>query len=117
MGTLDADGICRVKGRVREMIIRGGENIYPAEIENALMTHPAVAMVAVVGVDHPRLGQEVGAVICFKAGLEAATAELETHVGKFVASFKIPRAWRFVDAMPLTASGKIRKVELEPLFK
>jgi len=116
MGTLGADGICKVKGRVREMIIRGGENIYPAEIENALMTHPAVAMVAVLGVAHPRLGQEVGAVVKLKKGVDVSIPELELHVGKFVAKFKIPKAWHFIDAMPVTASGKIRKVELEPLF-
>lgn len=117
IGSLDADGYCRIRGRLREVIIRGGENIYPAEIEDALMQHPAVAMAAVVGVDHSRLGQEVGAVVKLRPGTEPTTESLESHVGKFVASFKIPKVWRFVDAMPLTASGKVRKVELEAMFK
>jgi fatty-acyl-CoA synthase len=117
MGTLDAEGFCRIKGRLREMIIRGGENIYPAEIENALLTHPTVALAAVVGFDHPRLGQDVAAVIKLRPGAKTDTAELERHVGRFVASFKVPKTWRFVDNMPLTASGKVRKVELEAMFR
>jgi acyl-CoA synthetase (AMP-forming)/AMP-acid ligase II len=117
LGTMAADGYCRIKGRLREVIIRGGENIYPAEIENALLAHPAVALAAVVGVDHPRLGQEVAAVITLRPGVKAGIAELESHVRKFVASFKVPKTWRFVECMPLTASGKVRKVELEAMFR
>ena len=117
MGSLDADGYLRILGRLREVIIRGGENIYPAEIENALMAHPAVAMVAVVGADHPRLGQDVAAFIQLHPGAQASVAELEAHVRKQVASFKVPRTWRFVDSLPMTASGKIRKVELEELLR
>jgi fatty-acyl-CoA synthase len=116
LGSLDAAGYCRVRGRLREMIIRGGENVYPVEIENALMTHPDVAMVAVIGVAHARLGQEVGAVVKLRPGASAGSAELERHVAGYVASFKVPRAWHFVDAMPMTASGKIRKFELEGIF-
>jgi len=117
LGVLDANGYCTIKGRLREMIIRGGENIYPAEIENALLTHPAVALAAVVGFDHPRLGQDVAAVVTLRPGAKPSIPELESHVGKFVASFKVPKTWRFVETMPLTASGKIRKVELEAMFK
>jgi len=117
VGTLDAEGYCRVKGRVRDVIIRGGENIYPAEIEGALLTHPGVAMAAVVGVDHPRLGQEPAAVILCRPGSQPGADELAAHVAAVVASFKVPRHWRFVDAMPMTASGKIRKIELEEAFR
>ena len=63
LGSLDADGYCRIKGRLREMIIRGGENVYPAEIEQCLELHPGVREAAVVGVDHPELGQEVKAIV------------------------------------------------------
>jgi len=117
VGTLDAEGYCRVKGRVRDVIIRGGENIYPAEIEGALLTHPGVAMAAVVGVDHPRLGQEPAAVIQRRPGADVSAGELEALVAGSVASFKVPKHWRFIDAMPMTASGKIRKVELEEAFR
>ena len=116
LGSLDEHGYCRIKGRLRELIIRGGENIYPVEVETALLSHPSVDMAAVVGVDHPRLGQEVGAVIKLRRGASADAALLETHVGQLVARFKVPRHWRFVDTMPLTASGKIRKVELQKMF-
>ena len=116
LGSLDAEGYCRIKGRLRELIIRGGENVYPVEIENALLAHPDVLMAAVVGVPHTRLGQDVGAVIKLRPGARAGSAELERHVAQYVASFKVPRAWHFVDAMPMTASGKIRKFELEAIF-
>ena len=117
IGTLDAEGYCRVKGRLRDVIIRGGENIYPAEIEGALLTHPGVAMAAVVGVDHPRLGQEPAAVIVRRPGAEVDAEALQAHVAATVARFKVPKHWHFVDAMPMTASGKIRKVELEEAFR
>ncbi len=81
------------------------------------MAHPDVAMAAVVGVDHERLGQEVGAAVVLREGASVSGEELEAHVAAAVASFKVPRHWRFVDAMPMTASGKIRKVELEQDFR
>lgn len=113
LGDMDEAGYIRIRGRCRELIIRGGENIYPAEIEAALMAHEGVTMAAVVGVPHERLGQEVGAVIM---GPERDSAILEAWLASQLASFKVPRHWRFVDAMPMTASGKVRKVELEGLF-
>jgi fatty-acyl-CoA synthase len=117
LGSLDAAGYCRINGRLRDLIIRGGENIYPAEIEAALLSHPAVAMAAVVGVHHPRLGQDIGAVVKLKPAAAVSNADLEAHAARSVAHFKVPRHWRFVESMPTTVSGKIRKVELEHLFK
>ncbi len=117
LGTMDSGGVVRIMGRLRDVIIRGGENIYPAEIEDALHSHPAVAMAAVVGVEHLRLGQEVGAVIQLRPATHASEAELEAHVGERIARFKTPRHWRYVEAMPLTVSGKIRKVDLEAMFR
>ena len=117
LGSMDASGLVRIRGRLREMIIRGGENIYPAEIEDVLLDHPAVAMAAVVGVEHERLGQEVGAVVQLRPGQAAGPAELEAHVERRIARFKVPRHWHYVEAMPLTVSGKVRKVELEALFR
>ncbi|MDG2004720.1 MAG: class I adenylate-forming enzyme family protein [Novosphingobium sp.] len=117
LGAMDEAGYVRIKGRLREVIIRGGENIYPSEIEDALLAHPAVAVAAVVGVDHERLGQEPGAVIQLRPDASVSGAELEEHLSTRVARFKIPRHWQFVDTVPLTASGKIRKIELEALFR
>jgi fatty-acyl-CoA synthase len=116
LGAMAADGVCRIHGRAREVIIRGGENIYPAEVEDALLRNPAVALAAVVGVEDERWGQRVGAVVKLKPGAAADPAALEAHAAGWVAHFKVPRDWRFVDALPMTASGKIRKVELEGLF-
>ncbi len=117
LGAMDPTGVVRIKGRLREVIIRGGENIYPPEIEDALLSHPAVAMAAVVGVEHERLGQEVGAVIQLRPKASVLEEELEAHVSARIARFKTPRHWRYVAAMPVTVSGKIRKVELEELFR
>jgi fatty-acyl-CoA synthase len=116
LGSLDADGYCRINGRLREMIIRGGENVYPVEIENALLAHPEVAMAAVIGVPDARLGQHVAAVVKLHPNASAGIAELERHVAGYVARFKVPKHWHVVDAMPMTASGKIRKFELEGIF-
>ena len=116
LGSMAADGVCRIHGRIRELIIRGGENIYPIEVEQALLEHPAVAMAAVIGVDDARLGQAVAAVIQLRPGAAVEPRALEAHAADFVAHYKVPRSWRFVEAMPMTASGKIRKVELQEMF-
>jgi fatty-acyl-CoA synthase len=117
LGAMDEQGYIRFAGRLREVIIRGGENIYPAEVEDALLSHPAVAMAAVVKVAHERLGHEVGAVVTFRPGMSAGFDELEAHAATQIAHFKVPRHWHALDAMPLTVSGKIRKVELEALLE
>ena len=117
LGAMDEHGYVRFAGRLREVIIRGGENIYPAEVEDALLSHPAIALAAVVKVPHERLGHEVGAVVTLAPGAEADIAAFEAHVAEAVARFKVPRHWRVLDQMPLTVSGKIRKVELEKLFE
>lgn len=117
LGSLDAQGYVRIGGRAREVIIRGGENIYPAEVEDALLAHPAVSAVAVVGVPDERWGQIVGAAVQLKTGVEPPTImELEAHAAIRLAHFKTPRRWIFVDAFPLTPSAKIRKVDVEKMF-
>ncbi len=116
IGSLDTEGYCRIKGRLREVIIRGGENIYPVEVENALQSHPDVALSAVVAIPHPRLGQDVAAAVKLRPGSSTTAEALEAHTRQLVASYKVPKTWRFVDSMPVTASGKIRKIELEALF-
>ena len=116
LGSLDARGYLRIHGRAREVIIRGGENIYPAEVEDALLRHPDVAAVAVVGAPDERFGQQVAAAVIPRAGSTLTAEALEAHAATRLAHFKVPRAWRFVSALPLTASGKVRKVEVEAMF-
>jgi fatty-acyl-CoA synthase len=113
LASMDEAGILRIQGRSRDVIIRGGENIYPAEVEGALMRHDAVVHAAVVGFDDERWGQQVAAFVQLDEGSALSEAELTEFVSKHVAHFKVPRLWRFVSSFPLTASGKIRKVELE----
>jgi acyl-CoA synthetase (AMP-forming)/AMP-acid ligase II len=99
------------------MIIRGGENIYPREIEELLFTHPAVADVAVVGVADERWGEEVAAVVRREAGAEVDEVELRAYVRERLAPQKAPRRWAFVDEFPLTPSGKIQKFVLREQFE
>ncbi len=116
LGTLDDSGYLRIVGRCRDVIIRGGENIYPAEVEDALLEHPGIALAAVVGIPDERWGQLVGAAVIPRDGHHLDPAELETYLDGRVAHFKIPRRWLFVAQLPMTPSGKVRKVEVEPLF-
>ncbi len=116
LGSIDDAGVVRIHGRAREVIIRGGENIYPIEVEDVLLRHPAVASVAVLATPSVRWGEEVGAVVKLVSPAAASAADLEEHTARSLAHFKVPRHWRFVSEFPLTASGKIRKVELGALF-
>ena len=112
LGTMDARGFLRITGRVKDMIIRGGENLFPAEIENVLVTHPDIAEVAVVGVPDARWGEIV---ICFFRPREAcqpAKAELVGHVRRELAAPKTPAEWIALQSFPLTGSGKIQKFVL-----
>jgi fatty-acyl-CoA synthase len=111
--SMDDDGVVRVHGRAREVVIRGGENVYPAEVEGVLLEHPDVTGAAVVGVPDDRLGQQVAAFVLLRDDAAEDAAELEQFVAARLAPFKVPRTWRFVDSFPMTASGKVRKVELE----
>jgi fatty-acyl-CoA synthase len=107
LGSMDDRGYCRIAGRIKEMIIRGGENIYPREIEAVLLGHPGVTDAAVVGVADRFWGEEVGAVICSPA--PPAVAELTELCRGSLARYKVPTRWLFTDTLPLTATGKIRK--------
>ncbi len=117
LGSRDAAGNITVRGRVREVIIRGGENVYPAEIEAALHAHPAVAACAVVGIADPSWGELVGATVVLENRPPGSpppdTEELEAFLSNQIAHFKIPRVWRFADALPLTASGKVRRTQVK----
>jgi fatty-acyl-CoA synthase len=112
LGTMDANGYVRVTGRIKEMIIRGGENIYPREIEEFLHTCPQIADVQVVGIPSEKYGEEVMAWIKLKRGAEMAPEQVTQFCHGKIASFKIPRHIRFVDAFPMTGSGKIQKFKM-----
>ena len=113
LGVMDADGYARITGRLKEMIIRGGENIYPAEIEAYFATHPKVAQAAVFGVPDERWGEEVGAWIQLRDGATATVDELRTWASRKLAHFKVPRYLRLVDEFPMTVTGKIQKYRIQ----
>lgn len=115
--SMDARGFCRVTGRLKDMIIRGGENIYPREIEEVLYTHPAVAEVAVVGIPDDYWGEQVGAVVSFKADLTASGEALREYVAARLARHKVPSQWYALPAIPATASGKLQKFRLVDMFR
>jgi fatty-acyl-CoA synthase len=109
LATMDEDGYVSIVGRIKDLIIRGGENIYPREVEEFLYTHPAVADVQVIGIPSPRYGEEVMAWVKLKPGAAATGEELEGFCQGRISSFKIPRHWKFVDGFPMTVTGKIQK--------
>jgi len=112
LATMDERGYCQITGRLMDMVIRGGENLYPAEILAALHEHADVADVAVVGVPDLLMGEELAAFIRCGARRPSA-AELHAHVRARLAAPKTPRYWVFVEAYPLTGSGKIQKFALK----
>ena len=113
MAKVDEDGYFFIVDRKKDMIIRGGYNIYPREIEEILYEHPAVREVAVVGVVHDELGEEVGAAVALKSGAQVTPEELREHVKGQVAAYKYPRHVWLVDELPKGPTGKILKREIE----
>jgi fatty-acyl-CoA synthase len=109
IATLDADGYCNIVGRIKDMVIRGGENIYPREIEEFLYRHPKIDEVEVFGVPDPKYGEEVCAWIKLHAGESATEEEIRAFCRNEIAHFKIPRYIRFVDDFPMTVTGKVQK--------
>lgn len=116
LGALDERGYCRVTGRLKDMIIRGGENIYPSEIEAVLARHPGIADVAVVGVPDAYWGEQVAAFVRPATDPAPPVEELEAFVLGTLARFKRPRHWVFVSRFPQTASGKVQKFVLREAF-
>jgi long-chain acyl-CoA synthetase len=108
----DEDGFYFIVDRKKDMIIRGGYNVYPREIEEVLYEHPAVAEAAVIGVPHPDLGEEVGAVVALKPGAAATVDELRDFVKQRVAAYKYPRHLQIIAALPKGPTGKILKREI-----
>jgi fatty-acyl-CoA synthase len=109
IATMDENDYLRIVGRSKDMLIRGGENIYPREIEEFLYTHPMVEQVEVVGVPDPKFGEEVAAWIKLREGQTVSEAEIREYCQGKLAHFKIPRYIRFVDAFPMTVTGKVQK--------
>ena len=109
LATIDAEGYCNIVGRVKDMLIRGGENIYPREIEEFLFRHPKVQAVQVFGVPDQKYGEEVCAWIVLKPGASATEDEIRDFCRDQIAHYKIPRYIRFVDEMPMTITGKVQK--------
>lgn len=117
MASMTSLGYCRIEGRFKDMIIRGGENIYPAEVEQFLYTHPKVQEVQVVGVKDERLGEQVCACIRLKEGQTSTAEEMREFCKGQISHFKIPYYVAFVDSYPLTASGKIKKNVLKEIME
>jgi fatty-acyl-CoA synthase len=109
LAAMDADGYCRITGRVKDMIIRGGENIYPREIEEFLYSHSSVQDVQVFGVADEKYGEEVCAWIRLKPGASADSDEIRAFCRDRIAHYKVPRHVRFVDEFPMTVTGKVQK--------
>jgi fatty-acyl-CoA synthase len=112
LATMDPDGYVNIVGRSKDMIIRGGENVYPREIEEFLYTHPAVADVQVIGVPDEKYGEEIMAWVQLKDGQQVSSDELRDFCRGTIAHYKIPRYWKFVDSFPLTVTGKVQKFKL-----
>ena len=114
IGIIDEDGYLAIVDRKKDMILRGGFNVYPRELEEMLMTHPAVSLCAVVGVPDERLGEEVKAFIVRKPGAAIEADALIAWCRERMAAYKSPRYVEFRDALPMGATGKILKRELRP---
>jgi fatty-acyl-CoA synthase len=112
LATIDADGYANIVGRIKDMVIRGGENVYPREVEEFLYGHPAVSDVQVIGVPDPRYGEELCAWVRVKEGQSVTGEQLRDWCRGRIATFKIPRYWRFVDAFPMTVTGKVQKFRM-----
>ncbi|MBT8108899.1 MAG: AMP-binding protein [Gammaproteobacteria bacterium] len=116
LGTMNEHGYVRITGRIKDMIIRGGENVYPREIEEFLYTHPKVAEAQVFGVPDMKMGEEVCAWIQLMDGETATEEEIRDFCRGQITHFKIPRHVRFVDEFPMTVTGKIRKIDMSAMM-
>lgn len=115
-GTMDEAGYIYVIARIKDMIITGGENVYPAEVESVLGTHPAVATTAVIGISSEKWGEAVHAVVMLREGKQATEQELRDHCRGRLGGYKCPKSIEFRNAMPLSAAGKVLKSELRKPF-
>jgi fatty-acyl-CoA synthase len=112
LATMDEDGYLKIVGRIKDMIIRGGENVYPREIEEFLYSHPAIQDVQVIGVPDERYGEEVMAWVVLKPGHAATEEEIRDFCRGKIAHYKVPRYVKFTDGFPMTVTGKIQKFKM-----
>ena len=114
LGYMDADGFVFVTGRIKELIIKGGENIAPREIDEALLKHPAVLEAAAVGIPDPHYGQEILAAVVLKPGVACTVAELDAFAEGELGRYKKPKVIRIVESLPKGPSGKVQRLKLAP---
>jgi fatty-acyl-CoA synthase len=115
LANMDEEGYVTIVGRIKDIIIRGGENISPREIEEFIIRHEAVSDVYVIGVPSQKYGEEVMAWVKLKEGMDISQEDLLSYCKGQIATYKIPKYWKFVDSFPMTVSGKIRKVEMREI--
>ena len=112
---MDEDGYIHISGRIKDLIIRGGENISPKEIEDFIYQYPNVLDVQIIGVPSEKYGEEVMAWIKVREGKKLTEVELIKFCKGQIAHYKVPKYWKFVDDFPMTISGKVRKVEMREI--
>jgi fatty-acyl-CoA synthase len=112
LATIDDEGYCNIVGRVKDMVIRGGENISPREVEEFLYGHPKIQDVQCIGVPDDKFGEELCACIILRSGEQATAAEIRTFCRGRIAHYKVPRYVRFVSSFPMTVTGKVAKYRL-----
>lgn len=115
MAVMDQDGYITISGRIKDLIIRGGENISPKEIEDFLYTYPNILDVQIIGIPSEKFGEEVMAWVKVRKGFNVTETELVEYCSGRIAHYKVPKYWKFVDEFPMTISGKIRKVEMREI--
>jgi acyl-CoA synthetase (AMP-forming)/AMP-acid ligase II len=111
-GTKDADGYISITGRLKEIINRGGEKISPREVDEIIMSHPAVAQVVTFALPHPKLGEDVAAAIVLREGREVTEKAIREFAGRHLADFKVPHKVIFLDEIPKGATGKLQRIGL-----
>jgi fatty-acyl-CoA synthase len=112
LATIDDEGYCNIVGRIKDMVLRGGENVFPREVEEFLYTVPGVADVQVIGVPDAKYGEELMAWIKLRPGAAVSGEEIRAYCKGKIATYKIPRYYKFVDAFPMTVTGKIQKFRM-----
>jgi fatty-acyl-CoA synthase len=115
IAVMDSEGYVNIVGRIKDMIVRGGENVYPREIEEFLMTHTAVEAVQVTGVPDPKYGEEIIAWISVKPGAELSEEAVKEFCRGQIAHFKVPRYIRFGEDFPMTVTGKVQKFKMREI--
>ena len=115
LAVMDEEGYVSIVGRIKDMIIRGGENVYPREIEEFLHAHPDVSGVQVVGVPDPKFGEEIMAWVKLREGATVSEADIRDFCRERISHFKVPRYIRFTNEFPMTVTGKIQKFRLREI--